>query len=43
MLSIYFRENKDIIKVCSIVVVKGIIQNIVNIVLKYSGRVIETK
>ena len=43
MLSIYFRKNKDIIKVGGIVVVKDVIYNIVNIVLKYSGCVIEAK
>jgi len=43
MLSACFREDKDIIKVRSAVVIKGVMQNMVNIVLEYSGCVIETK
>jgi len=41
MLGAYFKKDKDVIKVGSIVVIKGVIYNMVNIVLEYSGYVIE--
>ena len=40
MLGTYFRENKDIIKVYSIVVIKGVMQDIINIVLEYNRHII---
>ena len=43
MLSVCFKKDKVIIKVYSAVVIKDVIQNIVNIVLECSGHVIETK
>ena len=39
----FFREDKDIIKVYSTVVIKGVIQNIVNIVLEYKGHITKAK
>jgi hypothetical protein len=43
ILGTSFLKNKDIIKIYNIVIVKSIMQTIVNIVLEYSRCIIETK
>ena len=43
MLGACFKKNKDIIKIYSVVVVKGVMQNMFNIILKYNRYIIETE